>query len=234
MNKEGPWILLVDDSPTSRVMIGKQLGRLGCQVAYAEDGRSALAALDARPYQLVLLDCYLPDINGYEVARRLRAREGDGAGDGGYTPLIGISAEADAAHVRLCLDSGMDGILGKPLPLEELKTLLALWCDYDAGESPDGGELQAQADDVAPDLEALFHSTSLQDLQDMRRAHETADLAALRRLAHRMKGAALILGRAQLVAQLERIEAAARDGGADADRAAIDTLVAALEISLSA
>ncbi|WDZ97627.1 response regulator [Herbaspirillum sp. WKF16] len=228
MKTQGPWILVVDDSATSRVMIGRQLGRLGCRAEYAEDGRSALAALEARQYQMVLLDCYLPDVNGYEVARQVRAREGDGAD--GYTPLIGISAEADAAHVRLCLDSGMDGILGKPLPPEELRKLLLLWCDHEAGAPLAGGN--DRQSEEATDLDALFHATSLQDLADMRSAREAADLAALRRLAHRMKGAALILGRAQTVLQLERIEAAAREGATDL--MAIDALIAALEAALQA
>lgn len=227
MSAEGPWVLVVDDSATSRVVIEKQLRKFGCRVDGAEDGRSALAALEARRYDLVLLDCYMPDMNGYEVARQVRAKEGDGAN--GYTPLIGISAEADAAHIQLSLDSGMDGILGKPLPLEEFKKMLALWCDYDvdaqavlAPEMPADGE--------ALDLDALFHSTSLQDWQGMRDAHEAADVAAVQRLAHRMKGAALTMNRADIVAVLERIEDAAGEGAADA--AVIGTLIARLETLL--
>lgn len=230
MSAEGPWVLVVDDSTTSRIVIEKQLRKFGCRVDGAEDGRSALAALEARRYELVLLDCYMPDMNGYEVARLVRAREGDGAG--GYTPLIGISAEADAAHVQLSLDSGMDGILGKPLPLEELKKMLSLWCDYDVDARAVTQPQAAPVDGGTLDLDALFRSTSLQDSQAMRSAHEVSDLAAVQRLAHRMKGAALTMNRAPIVAILERIEEVARDGAADV--AAIDTLLLELELALRA
>ncbi|OWY31484.1 DNA-binding protein [Herbaspirillum robiniae] len=170
----------------------------------------------------------MPDMNGYEVARLVREREGEGTDDG-YTPLIGISAEADAAHVQLCLDSGMDGILGKPLPIEEFKKMLALWCDYDA----DSGAATAVAapDAGAVDLEALFKTTSRQDLQAMLAAHAKSDAQAVARLAHRMKGAALTMNRAPMVAALERIEDAVRNGAAGA--AAVGELIAALEAALA-
>ncbi|WP_432241107.1 response regulator [Herbaspirillum robiniae] len=228
MNAEGPQVLVVDDSATSRLVIEKQLRKFGCRVDGAEDGRSALAAMQSRRYDLVLLDCYMPDMNGYEVARLVREREGEGTDDG-YTPLIGISAEADAAHVQLCLDSGMDGILGKPLPIEEFKKMLALWCDYDA----DSGAATAVAvpDAGAVDLEALFKTTSRQDLQAMLAAHAKSDAQAVARLAHRMKGAALTMNRAPMVAALERIEDAVRNGAAGA--AAVGELISALEAALA-
>lgn len=229
MSAEGPWVLVVDDSATSRVVIEKQLRKFGCRVDGAEDGRSALAALGARRYDLVLLDCYMPDMNGYEVARQVRAREGDGAA--GYTPLIGISAEADAAHIQLSLDSGMDGILGKPLPVEEFKKMLALWCDYDVDAQATAPQAEAPIDGEALDLDALFRSTSLQDWQAMRSAHEATDVAAVQRLAHRMKGAALTMNRADIVDLLERIEDAA--AGA-VDGRAIGELIARLEGPLRA
>lgn len=228
MSAQGPSILVVDDSATSRLVIEKQLRKFGCRVEGAEDGRSALAALAARKFDLVLLDCYMPDINGYEVARHVRESEGDGAD--GYTPLIGISAEADAAHVQLCLDSGMDGILGKPLPLEEFKKMLSLWCDFDV-DAMAATTVAAPPDIGTVDLEALFRTTSLLDLAAMRSAHQSADVAAVQRLAHRMKGAALTMSRADIVEVLERIEDATHDSRTDA--AGIGALIATLEAVLS-
>ncbi|MBP0596597.1 response regulator [Herbaspirillum sp. LeCh32-8] len=228
MNAPAPSVLVVDDSATSRLVIEKQLRKFGCRVQGAEDGRSALAALHADKFDLVLLDCYMPDMNGYEVARQVRENEGDGSD--GYTPLIGISAEADAAHVQLCLDSGMDGILGKPLPLEEFKKLLSLWCDFDV--DAEAAITNAQPDIGTLDLKALFRNTSLQDLAALRSAYEGADVAAVQRLAHRMKGAALTMNRGEIVEVLDRIEAAAR-GGLDGD-ADIGALIATLDGALHA
>ncbi|TWC71433.1 response regulator [Herbaspirillum sp. SJZ099] len=227
MSEKGPWILVVDDSATSRMVIEKQLRKFGCRVTGAEDGRSALAAIQAQRYGLVLLDCYMPDMNGYEVARRVREAE-EGDPDAGYTPLIGISAEADAAHVQLCLDSGMDGILGKPLPIGEFKKMLSLWCDYDVDEPVASAPVDVQS----VDLDALFRTTSLQDLAAMRTAHAASDVAAVQRLAHRMKGAALTMQRGEIVTTLERIEDATRNGAAGF--AAIVGLMAQLEVPLGA
>ena len=228
MSEKGPSILVVDDSATSRMVIEKQLRKFGCSVAGAEDGRSALAAIQAQRYDLVLLDCYMPDMNGYEVARRVRAAE-ESNPDAGYTPLIGISAEADAAHVQLCLESGMDGILGKPLPIEEFKKMLSLWCDYDVDEQAPGAP---PVDAQSVDLEALFRTTSLQDLAAMRAAHAASDVEAVKRLAHRMKGAALTMNREGIVVTLERIEDATRNGAAGF--AAIVALMAELDAPLGA
>lgn len=231
MSAEGPWILVVDDSATSRLVIEKQLRRFGCNVDGAENGASALAAMQARRYDLVLLDCYMPDMNGYVVAQRVREREA-GDADAGYTPLIGISAEADAAHVQLCLDSGMDGILGKPLPIAEFKKMLALWCDYEVDADVAPAPVAVQHDFESTDLEALFRSTSMQDLQAMRGAHAAADVEAVQRLAHRMKGAALTMSRPQVVSTLDHIEEAAR--GDAAGFASIAALMSTMEDLLRA
>ncbi|MCA1322977.1 response regulator [Herbaspirillum sp. alder98] len=224
MNQHGPRVLVVDDSATSRTMLEKQLQRCGCGVECAENGSSALAAMALGRYDLVLLDCYMPDMNGYEVARRVRQREEN---SGVYTPLIGISAEADATHTQLCLDSGMDGVLGKPLPLEQFKQLLALWCDFD----PASTTTVSINEPVPPDLELLFHQTSLQDLDAMTLAHLQSDRARVMRLAHRMKGAALTMRRPVMVSILEGIEL--RAPGQDADsRAAVSALLEALREAL--
>ena len=223
MNQHRPRILVVDDSATSRTMLEKQLQRCGCEVACAADGGSALAALQRSPYDLVLLDCYMPDMNGYEVARKVRQRE-EGAAT--YTPLIGISAEVDAAHTQLCLDSGMDGMLGKPLPLDQFKHLLALWCDFEPAQAA-----VASAEQVPPDLELLFRQTSLHDLDAMALAHQQSERAVVMRLAHRIKGAALTMQRPVMVELLERIESGTpgRDADGEVD---VNALIKALREAL--
>lgn len=212
----GPLVLVADDSATSRLVIEKQLKQLGCRVAMAENGTSALAAILQQRFDLVLLDCFMPDINGDEVARRVREEEG--LRDIGYTPLIGISAEADAAHVQLCLASGMDGILGKPLPMGEFKTMLELWCDYDDAEGADTPTtpLPTREELQAVDLTALFIKTSEEDLQAMRMALNAPNLTEVKLLAHRIKGAALTMGKNALAGKMQSIEMAATDNAPDA------------------
>jgi two-component system sensor histidine kinase EvgS len=223
-----PAVLLVDDSVTIRYAIQNRLQRLGCQVDCVADGGSALAAIRARPYGLVLLDCFLPDIPGQEVARQVRQLE-QTQRQRPYTPLIGISAETDALHVQRCLDSGMDGMLPKPLQTQAIRRLLALWCDLDNEED---GQAMTPEQEYGQDLDRLFLQTTRKDLAALEQASLQGDRGRMVQLAHRMKGAALTMGRLELVALLDCVEEALR---AEADgQAAISLLLQSLASALQA
>ncbi|MFL9878831.1 response regulator [Herbaspirillum rhizosphaerae] len=198
-----PLILVVDDSATSRVVIEKQLKKLGCSVATANDGTSGLEAMSKIEFDLVLLDCQMPDMSGYDVARQVRKRERQE--ESAHTPIIAISAETDAAHMQMCMDSGMDGVLSKPLPVDELTKILSLWCDVETVSHP-----VTTADEAkSVDLQSLFRSTSQEDFSTMQTLLTQADAMGVGRMAHRMKGAALTMGASQIVETLVRIEAIA-------------------------
>lgn len=220
-------VLLVDDSATIRYAIQNRLQRLGCQVDCVADGSSALAAIQGRSYGLVLLDCFLPDMPGQEVARQVRRLEQQEPSRP-YTPLIGISAETDAQHVQRCLDSGMDGMLGKPLQTQAIRRLLVLWCDHD---SDDVGNAGTPQEEHSRDLDRLFLQTTLRDLQALEQASLEADRARMAQLAHRMKGAALTMGRLEIVALLDCLEEALRAGadGLEAISLLLQSLGSALQ-----
>lgn len=87
----------------------------------------ALALLaEENYYDVILLDCNLPDIDGYEVARRIRAFESAQGLE--RTPIVAISALSGSAHQQKCLDSGMQALLTKPLRLSCLSSMLMRWC----------------------------------------------------------------------------------------------------------
>ncbi|WP_161539964.1 ATP-binding protein [Glaciimonas sp. PCH181] len=133
-----PTILVVDDHPINRLVIQRQLEALGCNIVLAEDGRAALAILAHRSFPLVLLDCYMPGKDGYQVAREIRLGEArSGAGCLQRMPIIAISAAVDQAHTQRCFDEGMDGVLKKPLRMEDLKKLIETWCDVDLSLTSD-------------------------------------------------------------------------------------------------
>ncbi|MFX8051692.1 response regulator, partial [Acinetobacter baumannii] len=77
---------------------------LGCDVELAADGAQALEKAAAQTFDLILMDCYLPDIDGYAVTARIRARE---AGAGIHTPILAISAAVDDEHQQRVMESGM-------------------------------------------------------------------------------------------------------------------------------
>lgn len=125
-------VLLVEDHPAIRFVFEQQLRSIGCLVTACPDGASALRMFDSKPFDLVLMDCGLPDISGYEVTRTIRRREKDGY----HTPILALSASTDAAHKLTCIESGMDGLLKKPLELSLLRSEIQVWCDV---ELPDPG-----------------------------------------------------------------------------------------------
>ena len=128
-------ILIVDDHDAVRTALQDQCDALGCVGVVAGTGKDALRYLAQGRIDMVLLDRNLPDIDGYALARTIRQEEA--ARKTRRVPIIAISAESGEAHREHCLDSGMDGVLGKPLRLEMLRNTIATWCLVDAFEVPD-------------------------------------------------------------------------------------------------
>ncbi len=121
-------ILLVEDNPINQQVARRMLEKLGQQVVVVDDGAAALEALAQTRYDAVLLDCHMPDIDGLEVTRRVRA--GDGVNRD--VPLIALTADAAAGTRAACLDAGMSDYLSKPIALRRLAGTLIHWLDGDA------------------------------------------------------------------------------------------------------
>ena len=117
-------ILLVEDHDDNRDLMLTLLEDLGCQVDWATNGQEFLDQTETEDYDIVLLDCQMPVLDGYEAVRRFRIREGDHQ----HTIVIGITAHAMEGDREKCLAAGMDDYLSKPVLLEELTDLLQRWC----------------------------------------------------------------------------------------------------------
>jgi CheY-like chemotaxis protein len=122
---EGPRVLVVEDHPVNREVLVLQLKQLGIAADSAENGVDALAAWARGRYAAVLADVHMPHMDGYELARRLRAAEADrGAG---RTPIVAVTANAIKGEEERCLASGMDAYLVKPVSIEQLRATLEHW-----------------------------------------------------------------------------------------------------------
>ncbi|MCA8300109.1 response regulator [Burkholderia seminalis] len=130
-----PRVLIVDDHEAVRAALQDQCDALGCISVVAGTGDDAMRQLALDRVDMLLLDCNLPDIDGYALTRMIRQEET--ARKVRHVPIIAISAESGDAHTARCLESGMDGVLGKPLRLETLRQAIATWCPGDAGDAPD-------------------------------------------------------------------------------------------------
>uniref|UniRef100_UPI0025F2B781 ATP-binding protein n=1 Tax=Ralstonia sp. UBA689 TaxID=1947373 RepID=UPI0025F2B781 len=215
---EGPRILVVDDHEAVQHAIQHQLDALACRSAIAGTGEAALEQFASIAFDIVLLDCDLPGIDGYTVAQRMRDIEQQRQGE--RTPIIAISASTDDAHRTRCFDSGMDGVLGKPLRLAALRQMIELWCAYDK-EAP--RVAPAQEGVAAADIDAIYRESMKADLEMLGHALRNRDIGQARHAAHRIAGAAAVVGQMRtrdLAAELER-RFSAPDGGVATDAEAL-------------
>ncbi len=119
-------ILIVDDMKTN-LRVGKEmLQKLGLKPDLAGNGREALQALAVKQYDLVLMDCQMPVMDGYTAAREIRALE-KAAGPDKHLPIVAVTAHALEGDREACLEAGMDDYLTKPFALSELESMLDRW-----------------------------------------------------------------------------------------------------------
>jgi CheY-like chemotaxis protein len=119
----GQTVLLVEDNPVNQTVIEAMLRSLGFNVDLAGDGEQAMQAANARPYTAILMDCRLPDLDGYAATRQIRS--GDGANRA--TPIIALTANALQGDRETCLAAGMNDYLAKPFKRSDLRQILQRW-----------------------------------------------------------------------------------------------------------
>jgi two-component system, sensor histidine kinase len=110
-------VLLVEDNAINQLVARRLIEQLGHQVMVAIDGKQALAACEASSFDLVLMDCHMPEMDGFEATRRLRER-------GDATPIVALSAAVSLDDRLRCFEAGMNATLSKPLRFEQLKALV--------------------------------------------------------------------------------------------------------------
>ncbi|HXE72394.1 MAG TPA: PAS domain S-box protein [Candidatus Nitrosotenuis sp.] len=189
-----PRVLVAEDNLLNQQVAAAMLARLGCRVEVASSGREALEKLEAAPYDLLFLDCQMPEMDGYQTVGELRRRQ---AGRW-RLPVVAVTAHAMVGDRERCLQAGMDDYITKPLKMADLEAALRRWYRPDpldparlevlAGmESPTHGTLLAQ-------LAELFVHQTGDWLDALGRALSTEDLEGLRLHAHSLNGAAANLG----------------------------------------
>ncbi|HEX9463909.1 MAG TPA: response regulator [Alphaproteobacteria bacterium] len=132
----GGRILVAEDHETNRIVITRQLASLGYTVDVAGDGRAALEILDAAPgtYDLVLTDCYMPEMDGYELAGAIRERERQHGRS--RLPIVALTAATLRGEAERCFAAGMDDYLTKPVKLVQLDETLRRWLHGEPAQAP--------------------------------------------------------------------------------------------------
>jgi signal transduction histidine kinase/CheY-like chemotaxis protein len=125
-------VLIAEDNAVNQLLFRKMLVRLGCEVHVANDGRKALEVLRSETIDLVLMDCQMPELDGYETTREIRSWDGRFA----RLPVIALTASAMEEDRQRCFAAGMNDFLSKPLILANLEAALARWAAATAEPDP--------------------------------------------------------------------------------------------------
>lgn len=114
-------VLVADDNEINQVVACKFLQKLGCQVEVARTGSEAVDAITRTAYDVVLMDCEMPEMDGYEATREVRRRE---EGTLNHLPIVALTGHASDEDVQKCRRAGMDKVLTKPVTLSALRANL--------------------------------------------------------------------------------------------------------------
>jgi len=210
-------ILVVDDYPANRLLLSQQLGYLGHRVREAQDGVEGLHAWRSEHFDVVITDCNMPLMSGYELARAIRDEERVQNLSPGV--IVGFTANAQPEEKERCTEAGMNDCLFKPISLRELNACLAsVTPDAPAHEPSDSIDLtsleQLTGGDTAA-ISALLEellSSNAEDAARLLQLSTRQDLPGLADLAHRIKGGARIIQAQRLIAACEALESACRGG----------------------
>ena len=133
-------VLLVEDTSANQALALAMLRRLGCQATLAENGLQALEALERESFDLVLMDCQMPEMDGYQASKIIREREARGgirtSGMQSRLPIIALTAHALKGDEEKCLAAGMDAYLAKPFSRLALQDMLKRWGERGRNVSP--------------------------------------------------------------------------------------------------
>jgi PAS domain S-box-containing protein len=238
-------ILLAEDNPVNQKVMLRQLEQLGYEADAVADGREVLDALKRQPYDVVLMDVQMPEIDGLEATRRIRERHDDD--DEERPRLIAMTAAASKTARQECFEAGIDDYVSKPVSIEALTNAL---------------EASTPRDDIPPDTEPLredglpsaafnlrhvrdltggdpaferelletFMEDTPEHLDDLREAYRGEKASVLRQAAHALRSTSRTLGAERLADVCERLERRGEDATFDAEtEALIDKAEAAFE-----
>jgi CheY-like chemotaxis protein len=113
-------ILLAEDNIVNQKVASRMLEKLGCKIDIAANGDEAIRMWEKFPYDLILMDCHMPITDGYQATRVIRQREAEGT----HIPIVALTANAMKGEREVCLQSGMDDFVSKPVKIDDLEQVL--------------------------------------------------------------------------------------------------------------
>jgi PAS domain S-box-containing protein len=209
-SEDYPKILLVEDTPINQKVILNQLSILGYTADCVNNGKEALNILNKETYDLILMDCLMPNLDGYETTKTIRKKEGNIR----HTNIIAMTANAMTGEREKCLKAGMDDYISKPIELDNLEQVLCKWIKVADGKSlsnknslnipakiPEISSLNSPIDqekfdeivkgdlDFKLDLLKAFIDDAPIYVEDIKKAIKQRDFALIIHRSHQLKGA---------------------------------------------
>lgn len=161
----GVRVLVADDSPVNREVVTEALKQLDVRADVVEDGRTAMAAAAAEAYDLILMDCSMPDVDGFEATRRIRADERSAGRD--RTPIVALTAHIAGGPVDDWQRAGMDDIMSKPFRITDLVAVFDRYVGRQDDGPADGAAPAASADTAEDDDAPIVDESVLQMIAGM-------------------------------------------------------------------
>jgi PAS domain S-box-containing protein len=234
-------VLLAEDNGVNQVVARNMLKAMGCTFEIVPNGRLALEAARAGAFDLVLMDCQMPEMDGYDATRAIRAFEAEAEAGGGRSarlPIVALTANALVGDAEACRAAGMDDHLAKPYTRRQLAKTLSRWLPA-AQVSSEVAPASASTpvpldgpDDTMLDAAALANIRAIDDsdgsvireviqvyideapghLQALQNALERSDGSALGRVAHALKSASFNVGATKLAETCRELERMGKAG----------------------
>ena len=244
-------VLVVDDNVVNQQVAVNLLRRLGHTAHVAANGIEALRALDLSAYDLVLMDCQMPEMDGYAATAEIRRRE---AGTSRRMPVVAITANAMQGDRERCLSAGMDDYLSKPVRRRDLAAMIERWLGSATGDGPQpeheaepqrcelprtpgdietvGERLADLAASVGPELADELFNIFIADTEErlgvVERLLDTRDFEGVAHEAHTIKGSASSLGASRLASASSTLEGLSKKAHAEGAREGTEAEVRAL------
>ncbi len=234
----GQLILVAEDYAINQKVIRQQLAMLGYAAEFVEDGVQALERWRSDRYALLLTDCHMPNMDGYDLARAIREQEGAGR----RIPIIAITADALKGVDVACLAAGMDDYLTKPIKLKRLQAMLERWMplprgtEQDHGSAPETATEELSASDAGVvDIDALsnilgaddpallasfyrdFLTSGAELVEAIVSGYGQKNITEMGTQAHKLKSAARTVGANALADTSFFLEQAGKQGDADVE-----------------
>ena len=229
-------VLLVEDNEVNQAVARGMLEQLGCEVTVAGDGELGASAFEGGQFDVVLMDCQMPTLDGYGATARIRAYEQSVAWP--RTPVVALTANALEGDREKCLQAGMDAYLSKPFTQNQLRRVLES-CEAASAETPvvratvlDPRALEQiralqkpGAPDLLEKLIALYLDSSRSLIEKIRAALAASDANALGEAAHALKSSSANVGATGLVEIARQLEAMGREATLDVAEPLVEQLV---------